>query len=165
VPLPLEALHDWQFSSLEKDQFAIAVARHEAPFWPSPEIPGYAKQRSLLLHRLVDDHDINVVSWGQTDESPREVVQVILQVAQIVVPTVATVLAAWIARPRLSKPADNTVDASATGANVGASVPGFAIGRDDGARLEVTYKTMPGEEELHQLLSAFLSRESSAISE
>lgn len=127
----------------------IAVARHDAEVWPSPEVDEYARQRARLLHGLDDDPGVRVVSWGETDGAiPREVVQVIVDLSQAVLPSVAAVLAAWISvRPRKRKDRGDTSEPS---------VPGLVVKRADGARLEVTYRTEPRKKERERLLRAFL---------
>jgi hypothetical protein len=134
----------------------LVVARHEAEIWPSPAVSEYAYQRSQLLHGLADDLAVPVISWGETDGPiPREVVTVIIDVSQIVVPAITTVLAAWItSRPRKLK--KRSVDPSVPGVSQ-ASVPGIVIVRPDGARLEITGRTSPDLEGRLKILTKFLS--------
>jgi hypothetical protein len=161
MPLPLDVLHDWPVPNLAENQVALVVARHETPSWPSPDAVDYAQQRSQLLHSLADDLGIPVLSWGQTDwVSPREVVQVILDFGQIVIPSLATLLAAWIAR----RPSPAAMQETGRGlqpasAAAEASVPGIVVVRPDGARLEMTYQTTPSKKERTRILNAFLSAE------
>jgi hypothetical protein len=96
----------------DENQIALVVARHQARLWPSAELADYAQQRSRLLHSLADDLGIQVVSWGEIDGTiPREVVKVVLDLSQVIVPSLATVLAAWIMRqPRKVELAEESGD-------------------------------------------------------
>jgi hypothetical protein len=140
-------------------QITLAVARHEAEVWPSPLLAEYAQQRSQLLHGLADELGVRITSWGETDGPiPREVVQVILELSATIVPSLASVLAAWITvRPRKvnAQIARQSPGSSAIGGQ--ASVPGFVVVRPDGARLEITYRTAPSKRERLATLTTFLN--------
>ncbi|MBO3745217.1 hypothetical protein J5X84_03990 [Streptosporangiaceae bacterium NEAU-GS5] len=146
----LDRLNDL-FLVPDEGHITLAVARHAAERWPSPEVAEYAAQRSRLLHKLVDDLDIAVASWGETDGAyPREVVQVILDISQIAIPSLASVVAAWITvRPR--KPREDAGQQHETD-----SVPGWVIIRPDGARLELTYRSELSKKEQLRLIALFL---------
>jgi hypothetical protein len=59
-------------------------------------------QRAKLLHGLVDTVGLDVKDWGETDlEYPREVVEVMLALAPIVVPAVASVINTWLKQRNL----------------------------------------------------------------
>jgi hypothetical protein len=54
-------------------------------------------QRAKLIHGLVDILDLEVKDWGNTDSAkPHEDVQLIMDIAAIVVPAVASIIVAWI---------------------------------------------------------------------
>jgi hypothetical protein len=147
------------FPTPAKGQITLAVARHESEVSPSSPTTEYAKQRSQLLHSLADDLGVPVRSWGETDSAhPHEVVEVILVLSQVVIPALATVLAAWITRwPRKVKAEDEGQKPESPNAIIQASVPGFVVVRSDGARLEMTYRTAPSEEERVRVLTSFLN--------
>ena len=72
------------------------------------------RQRASLLHGLVDVLQLEVKDWGETDATyPREVVTIILGLAPIVVPAVASIINTWIKTQKVKrieiKKSDGTV--------------------------------------------------------
>lgn len=157
---PLKRLSEWQFTAPGPGQISLAVARHEAPAWPSPEVYAYAGHRSELLHQLVDETGAPVVSWGNTDgEHPQEVVEIVLAIAMIVVPAAVTLITAWIARPRKTK--DKTTEQPAPERpapppDTDVLLPGIAMKRHDGTELRITYRDNLSNKEILRLVETFL---------
>lgn len=145
MSITLQRLHEFEQETPDRGLISIAIARHQAQVWPSPEVDAYARERSLLVHRLVDDLGIRIVSWGETDGAyPREVVEIIVPLAAALVPILGEMLIDWLKeRPRKNKP----------------SVPGIKIMRSDGAILEVTYVTREDKNKMTELVVDFLNAE------
>ncbi len=62
------------------------------------------RQRSSLLHGLVDALQLEVKDWGETDATyPREVVEIILGLVPVVVPAVASIINTWIKARKVKK--------------------------------------------------------------
>jgi hypothetical protein len=61
-------------------------------------------ERAKLLHGLVDTLGLKVKDWGDTDSVyPREVVEVVLALAPVVIPAIATVINTWIKESRIKQ--------------------------------------------------------------
>ena len=77
--------------------------------YQSPETQQFHQQRSETVHSFVDESGVLVVDWGATDtDPPREIVDLILQIAPELIEASATILAAWIAT-RDTKPKKSRV--------------------------------------------------------
>lgn len=60
--------------------------------------------RARLLHGLVDALGLEVKDWGETDSDyPREVVEVVVVLAPIVIPALASVINTWIKESKIKK--------------------------------------------------------------
>jgi len=104
MTIPLDRLRDFPHKTPGPGEISLAVARHQAERWPSPEVTAYAQHRAQLVHQLVDDTGVSVTSWGETDgEYPREVVEIVLALAVPLISSIGVVLAAWISRPSKAK--------------------------------------------------------------
>ncbi|WP_147394320.1 hypothetical protein [Arthrobacter cheniae] len=128
-------------------QFSLAVARHTAQTWPSKEVDDYAAERSSMLHRLVDDLELPVQSWGGTDdEYSHEVVEIIVGLASAVIAAFAPALISLISRRSKGKEEP--------------SVPGFKLTNSRGETLTLTFEDRRGDVDRQMLdqLTAFLSR-------
>jgi hypothetical protein len=153
---PLDRLRDLKLATPGPGQISLAVARHAAPTWPSPEVHAYAQHRAHLIHELVDDSDIKVVSWGETDGAyPREVVEVILETAQIVVPSIATLVAAWLSRPRKGD-ATAVRQGPKPPRDAQTLLPGIRVKRHDGAELMITYRDGLTNKAIRRMIKEFL---------
>ena len=158
MTVPLDRLRDFPLTTPGPGQIAMAVARHETAVWPSPELYTYAKHRAALIHELMDVEGIAVVSLGETDGAyPREVVEVIFDTAQIVVPSVATLLAAWISRPSKRNRAPKVQQPDPPPRNAPTPLPGIKVKRNDGAELMVTYRDGQPDETIRKVLTDFLT--------
>ncbi len=155
MTIPLDRLRDFALTTPGPGQIALAVARHEAAVWPSPQVDAYARHRAQLIHDLVDRSGMRVVSWGETDMPyPREVVEVILEAAQVVVPSVAQLLAAWFSRPPKTRgPTEGDQPEPPRGQPL---LPGVAIKRPDGAELTITSRDGLSPEEIGSILTEFM---------
>jgi len=61
-------------------------------------------ERAKLLHGLVDTLGLEVKDWGETDSAhPREVVEVVIALAPIVVPALVAVINTWIKEVRIKQ--------------------------------------------------------------
>jgi hypothetical protein len=156
MTLPLRRLREFELTRPGPGQISLAVARHEATTWPSKQVSAYARHRARLLHELVDETGMPVVSWGETDgEVPREVVEVILEMVPLV-SSIATLMAAWVSRPRKANreapperpdpPPDTQV-----------LLPGIAARRHDGAELRITYRDGLSEKAIQAMVTEFLA--------
>jgi hypothetical protein len=57
-----------------------------------------------LLHGLVDALGLEVKDWGETDSAyPREVVEVVIALAPIIVPALVSVINTWIKESRIKQ--------------------------------------------------------------
>ncbi len=158
MTIPLDRLRDFPLTTPGPGQVAMAVARHAAAVWPSPELYAYAEHRAALIHELIDVEGIPVVSLGETDGAhPREVVEVIFDTAQIVVPSVATLLAAWISRPSKRDRAAKPRLPDPPPRNAPTPLPGIKVKRSDGAELMVTYRDGQSGETIRKLVTDFLA--------
>lgn len=156
MTIPLERLRDFPHTVPGPGHISLAVARHEAPSWPSPEVNAYAEHRAALLHMLVDESEAAVDSWGETDGAyPREVVEIVVGLGPAVISTFGVVLAALISRPRKAEPALPTGPEPPPDTNV--ALPGIAVLRPDGARLSITYRDGLKPAEINRLLTEFLA--------
>lgn len=156
MTIPLDRLRDFELTTPGPGQISIAVARHEAANWPSPEVDAYARHRAQLIEKLVEDTQVRVVSWGDTKGPvPREVVEVILAVATIVVPGVSTVLAGWLSRPRRDDE-DPQPGAPKPPANAMTPLPGITIKDPRGKELHITYQDGRSRKEILEVVKAFL---------
>jgi hypothetical protein len=64
MTIPLDRLRTFEGTPPPHGHISIAVARHQASTWPSPEVEEYAKERAEVLHRLVEEWGVPVTSWG-----------------------------------------------------------------------------------------------------
>lgn len=61
-------------------------------------------ERAKLLHGLVDALGLEVKDWGETDlVYPREVVEVVIALAPIVVPALVAVINTWIKASKIKQ--------------------------------------------------------------
>lgn len=156
MTIPLDRLRDFPFRAPGEGEISLAIARHQAAQWPSPEVTAYARHRSQLVHQLVEDTGVSVSSWGETDgEYPREVVEIVLALTLATIPAVATILAAWISRrPRKTETVEP--DRPKPPADTAALLPGFSIRRSNGDELTMTYRDGLSNKEALQLATVFL---------
>ncbi len=159
MTIPLERLRAFEFTTPGPGEISLAVARHQAEGWPSSEVDAYAQHRAQLIHQLVDDTGVPVISWGETDgKIPREVVQVTLDLAVLAEPiitSIGVVLAAWISRPRKRK-GEVAPDRPKPPPDTNALLPGIAIKRHDGAEFMITYRDDLSNKEIQGLMTTFL---------
>jgi hypothetical protein len=156
MTIPLDRLRDFELTPPGPGEISIAVARHEAAVWPSPEVFAYAQHRAQLIHELVEDTDVRVVSWGETDgNEPREVVEVIVAVAPAVISSVAAFLAAWVSRPRRAQ-RETEADAPMRPQVAESPLPGIRIRRNTGDELHITYRDGLSNKEILGLVKTFL---------
>ena len=72
-----------QFSAAPPGTLRVVAWRQRTDRWPDPDLLMLHQGRSQLLHRWVDEHNLVVTDWGQTDgERPAENVQLLLQLAE-----------------------------------------------------------------------------------
>ncbi|MGH4009132.1 MAG: hypothetical protein ACRDTH_13420 [Pseudonocardiaceae bacterium] len=156
MTIPLQRLRDFELTTPGPGEISLAVARHEAEAWPSPEANAYAQHRAQLIHQLVDDTGVPVISWGETDsKSPREVVQVILELGPTLISSIGVVLAAWIIRP--PKPRGEVeLDRPKPPPDTNALLPGIAIKRHNGDKLMITYRDSLTNKEILGVVTIFL---------
>lgn len=155
MSIPLDRLREYPQRWPDPGQVSLAFARHQAASWPSPEVVQYARQRSDLIHQLVDDTGVPVVSWGQTDgDHPREVVEIAVVVVPAVISALSVVLAALISRPPRSRSGTPAVPAPPPGMET--ALPGIAVRREDGAVLQLTYRDHIPRREAEKQIRAFL---------
>lgn len=153
MTIPLARLKEFELTRPEPGSIALAIARHQAATWPSPEVTAYAQQRAHLVHKLVDETGVSFVSMGELDSPyPREVVQVILAIAPGLIAAVGTVLAAWLSRPSKRK----TYDDVKVPLEAPTQLPGIAIRRPNGDVLTITYRDDLSEEVIRDTISTFL---------
>jgi hypothetical protein len=139
MTIPLERLRDFPHTVPGPGHISLAVARHQASSWPSSEVNAYAEHRAALLHMLVDESEVAVDSWGETDAAyPREVVEIVLGLGPTVIATFGAILAALISRPRKAEPVLPMGPKPPPDTDV--TLPGIAVLRPDGARLSITYR-------------------------
>jgi len=156
MAIPLDRLRDFPLTTPGPGEVSLAVARHQAAYWPSPEVYAYAQHRAQLIHQLVEDTGVDVISWGETDgKYPREVVQVILGLSVPLISSVGEVLAAWINRPRKPK-GEVWPDRPKPPADTNALLPGIVIKRHNGDELSITYRDGLSNKELVKMVTAFL---------
>lgn len=156
MTIPLERLRDFPHTVPGPGHISLAVARHQASSWPSSEVDAYAEHRAALLHMLVDESEVAVDSWGETDAAyPREVVEIVLGLGPTVIATFGVVLAALISRPRKAEPVLPIGPKPPPDTDV--ALPGIAVLRPDGARLSLTYRDGLKPAEINGLLTDFLA--------
>ena len=147
MTITLERLKTFEATVPAPGQISIAAARHNAQTWPSPELNAYAKERSDVLHRLVDDWGAPVTSWGNTNKDyPSEVVEVVVPIVAAMIGAVGPGLMSAIASRSKGKNEP--------------SIPGFKITNSRGETLEHTFEDRKGntDKEMLELLTAFLTR-------
>jgi len=155
MTIPLQRLREFEHTTPGPGQISLTVARHQSAVWPSAEVTAYADHRSQLIHRLVDDTGVTVVSWGETDgQHPREVVEVVLAVVPAAIGALGVVLAAWISRPKRNEPLEPAGPKPPPDTNV--ALPGISLRRHDGTQLQVTYRDDLKPQEIQRLVGAFL---------
>lgn len=160
MTIPLDRLRDFPQATPAEGQIAIAFARHQAARHPSPEVDAYAAHRAQLVHQLVDDSGVTVVSWGETDGAyPREVVEIVVAVGPTLIATLGGVLTTWIVHRGKGKPAEQTVDPPAPPPppDTRAALPGVSIRRADGARLQITYRDGFTAKQAHEVIDTFMA--------
>jgi hypothetical protein len=156
MTIPLDRLREFPQTAPAAGQISIAFARHQAPVWPSPEVELYARHRSQLIHRLVDDTGVEVYSWGETDGAqPREVVEIVVALGPTLIATLGTVLTAWIVRRSKAVPVEPPGPPPPPDTN--AVLPGVSILREDGARMQITYRDPLTAKESRELIDAFMA--------
>lgn len=157
MTIPLDRLRDFEQRVPPRGEVSLAVARHQASRWPSPEVDGYARERARLIHQLVDETGAEVISWGETDgDHPREVVEVILALGPALLAGLATVLAGWIARPKKPTVAPRA-GSQDPAPELDATLPGIALRRSDGAVLRLTYRDQLPDREVQRIISEFVA--------
>lgn len=147
MSITLERLKTFEPTIPASGQISIAAARHDAEMWPSDEVNEYARERAEVLHRLVDELDVPVNSWGDTDkEHPSEVTQIIVDIIVALIPVVAPFLLNAIASK--SKGKDEP------------SIAGFKLRNACGEIMEATFKNTDGkaDEKMLAAITAFLTR-------
>jgi hypothetical protein len=156
MTIPLQRLRDFELTTPGPGEISLAVARHEAQAWPSPEADAYAQHRAQLIHQLVHDTGVQVISWGEIDsKSPREVVQVILELGPALISSIGAVLAAWIIQP--PKPRGEVeLDRPKPPPDTNALLPGIAIKRHNGETLMITYRDSLSNKEILRIATIFL---------
>lgn len=133
----LDALRNHPVERPNAGQVRVLVARHAAPTWPSPEVEQMARARATAIHQLDGLDGVEVIDWGETDgQFPREVVDVLLQLASTIVPALATVLAAWVTTRRGSS--DTRED--------GTPVAGIRVVVPSGREVVLTYRDASSDE-------------------
>ena len=159
MTIPLERLREFELATPRPRQISLAVARHQAPIWPSDDVNEYAKHWSRLVHQLVDDTGVEAAAWGETDgKYPREIVEVILDLPALAAPVISTlgvVLAAWISRPRRASQHQQP-DRPPPPRDTDARLPGFTLKRYNGDELRVTYRDEMSNKQIPHLVTAFL---------
>lgn len=142
MTIPLERLREFPQATPEIGRISIAIARHQAETWPSPEVHQYARDRTRLIHQLGDELNMDTQPWEDIDAPhPREVVEIIVPLAAAIVPVLGNILVDWLKeRPQKNKP----------------SVPGIKIKRPDGAYLELTYDDVQNYPEIAKIATKFL---------
>jgi hypothetical protein len=147
MSITLERLKTFETTNPAPGQISIAVARHDAEVWPSPEVNEYARERAEVLHRLVDEAEVPVISWGNTDNKyPSEVVELLIQILGPMAAAIAPLLMNAIASK--SKGKDKP------------SIPGFRLTNSCGETMETTFKDSDGkaDEKILAVITAFLTR-------
>lgn len=156
MTIPLDRLRDFPQTVPAGGQISIAFARHQAPGWPSAEVEAYARHRSQLIHRLVDDSGAQVQSWGETDGTqPREVVEIVVALGPTLIATLGTVLTAWIVHRNKAVPVEPLGPPPPPDTN--AVLPGVSILRADGARLQITYRDPFTAKQSRELIDSFMA--------
>lgn len=152
----LQRLRDFELTTPGPGEISLAVARHEAEAWPSSEADAYAQHRAQLIHQLVDDTGIPVISWGETDSKyPREIVQVILLLGAALISSIGVVLAAWINRPPKPK-GEVEFDRPKPPPDTNALLPGITILGHNGDKLMITYRDNLSNKEILGVVTTFL---------
>lgn len=147
MTIPLDRLKEFEAQVPETGHVSIAVARHQAEGWPSPELFEYAKERSEVLHGLLDNVNPPVVSWGGTDkEHPQEVVEVVVPLVSALIGVIGPGLLAAIANRSKGKGKP--------------SVAGFKVTNSCGDTIEATFKDRSGgtNKEMLEAITTFLTR-------
>jgi hypothetical protein len=123
----------------------LGVARHITEVYPDPRMLEYHRERAGLIHDLVAATSIDVIDWGRTDreDPPNEIVELLTQWAPTVIPAAATLIAAWIGRPRKSAAEKPTV-------------LGVSLKRADGTQIQFDYKTSEDLEKVARTIREFL---------
>jgi hypothetical protein len=128
----------------------LAVGRHLTEGYMTPEMLRAHRDRARLIHAMVDDMSLDVLSWGTTDreDPPNEIVDVIVAVLPSLIAGIAAVLASWIGSPRAKSAPDDAEPRT---------VLGIAIRRSDGEQRTWTYRGPLGEDALRESIEAFLA--------
>jgi hypothetical protein len=146
MSITLDRLKDYECQVPDRGQISLAVARHQSQVWPSEETYEYARERSVLLHRLVDDLGVKPITWGETDKQyPREVVEIVVPIVAALIPVIGDALMMML--QERSKGKENP------------SVPGFTMTRSDGAKLIVTFPDgkRGRRKEMLRVITAFMT--------
>jgi hypothetical protein len=115
--------------------FSIAVARHMLPGSGDPRIAELHAARSEALHSFVSDLELSDVRWGDTDAShPREIVEIVVPIASALAGAAASIIAAWISKPRGARSAEGGGEVHDT------PIAGIKIKRGDGAELYIDHR-------------------------
>ncbi len=163
MTIPLQRLREFEHTRPGPGQLSLVVARHQAATWPSADVTAYADHRSQLIHRMVDDTGVRVVSWGETDGPyPREVVELVVELVPAAIEALGLVLAAWIARPKRGQRVEPTAPPAPADTRV--ALPGVSLVRDDGSQLQITYRDGLKHQEIQRMVGAFLEGGSSDAS-
>ena len=105
----------------------VALARHVTSSSSDPAIQLLHERRAAMVDALISEQPVSVHDWGATKaKHPSEIVEILIEIAPTVLPSVATIMAAWITRPK-SNPKDND------------GLMALKLKRPDGAELELRH--------------------------
>lgn len=108
----------------------LGIARHLTESYPDPQVIVYHRDRAGLIHGLADSLSLQVLDWGTTDHEnpPNEIVEIVVPITVALISAGASIIAAWMGRPR-------------EGDEDQAKVLGVALRRPDGTQIQFDYRT------------------------